>query len=104
MLDIELINTEDNPYINKERIHSFYKDLVLSFLWVDNSQGEKKIKQCIDNIITSVYQNGQMNVQHRLNKEILTLRQRIKELEEKYEPRAKSQERYKERSDRFVND
>jgi polyhydroxyalkanoate synthesis regulator phasin len=91
--DIELINTPDKPYINDDRINSFYKDLVLSFLWVNNPQGETKIKQCIDNIMTSVYQNGQMDTQHRLNKEILTLRNRIKELEDKYEPRQKDQDR-----------
>jgi hypothetical protein len=103
-MDIEIIPTPDKPYINDERLTSRYNELVEVFKWGDDKNAQKKIKQCIDNHLTDAYQNGQMNTRAELNITIAKQRQRIKELDEKYEPKAKSTERYKERSDRFVND
>ena len=92
-MDIEIVNTKSIPYINDKRIDSMYKDLTKAFEWVNNSEGEKKIKQCIDNIATNVFQNGQRETRTEMNITIDILRFRVKELEAKYEPKEKDQDR-----------
>jgi hypothetical protein len=92
-MDIEIIPTPDKPYINDERLTSRYKELVEVFKWGDDKNAQKKIKQCIDNHLTDAYQSGQMKTRAELNITIAKQRQIIKELEEKYEPRQKDQDR-----------
>jgi hypothetical protein len=82
MLDIEFV---DEPAGIPLNIESYYQDLMKAFEWVDNPQGEKKIKQCIDNITISVYQKGQASIQHKKNEQIESLEKTIRELRSKYE-------------------
>ena len=88
MLDIEFI---DEPAGIPLNIESYYQDLMKAFEWVNNPQGEKRIKQCIDNITISVYQKGQLSIQYQKNERIESLEQTIRELRSKYE--TKNQDR-----------
>jgi len=90
MLDMELIEAKQDP-LNYE---NYYKDLVDAFKWVNNPQGEQRIKQTIENIVTDAYQKGQTEVRLDLNKKIEELSLIIVGLRGKYEPKEQDDRGY----------
>ena len=89
-MEIELIETKQDP-LNYE---NYYNDLADAFKWVNNPQGEQRIKKAIENIVTDAFQKGQMSVRLDLNKKIDNLNLIIVGLRGKYEPKEQDDRGY----------